>query len=105
MKKTSLLLGLIFAFIISASNTTFAQQKKGMSSQAKGAIIGGSAGAIAGTAIGGNVKGTLIGTAIGAGGGYVIGNEARRKKEKKERAQYKATHTRKQYFRRYGTYN
>jgi uncharacterized protein YcfJ len=105
MKKTSLLFGLIFTFIIGAANTTFAQERKGMSSQAKGAIVGGSAGAIAGTAIGGNVKGTLIGAAVGAGGGYVVGNELRRKKERKAREQYRATHTRKQYYRKYGTYN
>jgi len=106
MKKTILLFGLIFTFVIGAANTSMAQEKKkGMSSQAKGALIGGGAGAVAGTLIGKDVKGALIGGAVGAGGGYIIGNEARRKKEKKARAQYKATHTRKQYYRKYGTYN
>lgn len=105
MKKTTLLFGLIFTFFIGATNFSYAQEKKGMSSQAKGAIIGGGAGAVAGTIIGHNVKGALIGGAIGAGGGYIVGNEARRKKEKKERAYYKAHHTRKQYYRKYGTYN
>lgn len=106
MKKTILLFGLIFTFVIGAANTSTAQEKKkGISSQAKGAIIGGGAGAVAGTIIGKNAKGAIIGGALGAGGGYIIGNEARRKKEKKARAQYKATHTRKQYYKKYGTYN
>lgn len=105
MKKITLLFGLILTFIISSTDATFAQQKKGISSQAKGAIIGGGAGAVAGTIIGKNAKGAIIGGALGAGGGYIIGNEARRKKEKKERAYYRAHHTKKQYYKKYGTYN
>ncbi|WP_345952607.1 glycine zipper domain-containing protein [Mucilaginibacter sp. PAMB04168] len=104
MKKTILLFGLIFTFIISAANVSFAQQKKGMSSQAKGALIGGAGGAVAGTLIGHNVKGALIGGAIGAGGGYIIGNEHRRNEEKRKRAYYRAHHTKKQYYKKYGTY-
>jgi uncharacterized protein YcfJ len=100
MKKTILLFGIAFTFIIGASNNLFAQQKKGMSSQAKGAIIGGGAGAATGALIGKDVKGALIGGAIGAGGGYIIGNETRRSKEKKARtAYYKKHHTRKHYKR------
>jgi len=64
-----------------------------MSSQAKGALIGGGAGVVAGTLIGHNVKGALIGGAIGAGGGYIIGNEARRSKEKKQKAYYRSHRT------------
>jgi uncharacterized protein YcfJ len=99
MKKTALLFGILLTFILGTTNTLFAQ-KKGMSSQAKGALIGGGAGVAAGTLIGKDVKGALIGGAIGAGGGYIIGNEARRSKEKKARtAYYKKHHTYKRYRR------
>jgi hypothetical protein len=54
------------------------QQKQGMSSRTKGALIGAGAGAIAGGIIGHNIKGALIGGAVGAGTGYIIG----RKKDK-----------------------
>ncbi|RYY30569.1 MAG: hypothetical protein EOP41_00400 [Sphingobacteriaceae bacterium] len=46
-----------------------------MSKRAKGAIIGGGAGALGGAIIGHGVKGALIGGALGAGAGYVVGNE------------------------------
>lgn len=57
-----------------------AEKKKGWSSAAKGATIGGVGGAIGG-AILSKKKGTgaLIGAAVGAAGGYIIG----RKKDKK----------------------
>lgn len=41
----------------------------------KGAVIGASAGAIAGQAIGHNTEGTLIGLAVGGLLGYITGNE------------------------------
>jgi hypothetical protein len=47
--------------------------KKGWSSAAKDAVIGGAAGAIAGGIIGHNIGGAAIGAAAGAGGGYLIG--------------------------------
>lgn len=92
MKKTILLFGLIFTFIIGTADNSFAQRKKGMSSPAKGALIGGGAGVVAGTLIGKNATGAIVGGAIGAGGGYIIGNEARRRKEKQQRAAYYRTH-------------
>jgi len=55
-------------------------QKEGWSKAAKGATIGGVAGAAAGAIIGKNAKGAVIGGVIGAGGGYIIG----RKKDKKD---------------------
>lgn len=79
-----------------ASNKSMAQHRK-MSSQAKGAIIGGAGGAVAGGLIGHGVKGALIGGAIGAGGGYIIGNEHRRHVEKVHRANRRA------YYRRHHT--
>ncbi|MVN93066.1 YMGG-like glycine zipper-containing protein [Mucilaginibacter aquatilis] len=98
MKKTLFLFSLILTIIISATNSSFAQKrKKGMSSQAKGAIIGGAGGAVAGGLIGGNAKGAIIGGAVGAGGGYIIGNESRRAKEKRARANRKAYRSKKNY--------
>ncbi len=57
------------------------EEKKGMSSAAKGAIIGGGAGAIGGAIIS-KRKGTgaVIGGVLGAAGGYIIG----RKKDKND---------------------
>ena len=55
--------------------TTKTKYRKGMSKRAKGAIIGGGAGAVGGALIGHGVKGALVGGALGAGAGYVIGNE------------------------------
>lgn len=54
---------------------TKTKTRHGMSKRAKGAIIGGGAGALGGALIGRNVKGALVGGALGAGAGYVIGNE------------------------------
>ena len=56
------------------------QEKKGISKAAKGAIIGGVGGAVAGAVIGKNGKGAIIGGVIGAAGGYVLG----RKQDKKD---------------------
>lgn len=60
-------------------------KKKGWSDAAKGAVIGGVGGAIAGAVINGKNrgKGAVIGGVIGAAGGYVLG----RKKDKKEAAE------------------
>ena len=56
-------------------------QKKGWSKAAKGAVIGGGAGAVAGAVISKKpVKGAVIGGVIGAGAGYIIG----RSKDKKD---------------------
>jgi predicted lipid-binding transport protein (Tim44 family) len=98
MKKLLISFSILTALILTLNNTAgYAQDKKPMSKQAKGAIIGGAGGAVAGGLIGGDVKGALIGGAIGAGGGYVIGNESRRREEKRKRAarraRYKRTHT------------
>ncbi len=56
-------------------------QKKGWSHSAKGAVIGGVGGAVAGAVISKKKgKGAIIGGAVGAAGGYIIG----RAKDKKE---------------------
>ncbi|MBS7563653.1 hypothetical protein KHS38_04480 [Mucilaginibacter sp. Bleaf8] len=99
MKKTILLFSLIITVLLSSTTYTNAQRKRGMSDQAKGALIGGAGGAVAGGLIGKGVKGALIGGAIGAGGGYIIGNEHRRNKAKRQRAYYR-THKRSTYYSR-----
>ena len=86
MKKLVIYSSLIIASLSSVSYSAQAQEKKGISKQGKGAIIGGAAGAVAGGIIGKGVGGAVIGGAVGAGGGYIIGNEARRRQEKRERA-------------------
>lgn len=79
-------------FVMLASSNFATAQHRRMSSQAKGALIGGGAGAVAGGLIGHGVGGALIGGAVGAGGGYIIGNEHRRHVIKKRRAYYRAHH-------------
>jgi len=88
MKKLIIFTCLFFVFLLTFVSNIQAQttKKKGISDQGKGAIIGGAGGAVVGGLVGHNVGGALIGGAIGAGGGYIIGNETRRAREKKERA-------------------
>ena len=60
--------------------TTTTTAKKGWSSRAKGAVIGGVGGAVVGAAVSKKKgKGALIGGAVGAAGGYIIGNEKDKK--------------------------
>jgi uncharacterized protein YcfJ len=89
MKNYILSFALLFTTLI-AANSASAQEHRPVSDQAKGAIVGGAAGAVAGGLIGHNVKGALIGTAIGAGGGYIVGDAVRRKKLKKRQAYLRA---------------
>jgi uncharacterized membrane protein YfcA len=86
MKKIFVLGSLLLALTSTVSINAQAQEKKGISKQGKGAIIGGAGGAVAGALIGKNVGGAVIGGAIGAGGGYIIGNEARKREEKRKHA-------------------
>lgn len=62
------------------TTTTTTAKKKGWSSRAKGAVIGGAAGAVGGAIISKH-KGTgaVIGGVVGAAGGYIIGNEKDKK--------------------------
>lgn len=96
MKKLILIITVLFT--ISSVEGSFAQKTKhvyyknghkvvtktkvrhGMSKRAKGAIIGGGAGAVGGAIIGHGVKGALVGGTLGAGAGYVIGNETDKNK-------------------------
>lgn len=61
---------------------TKTKTRKGMSKRAKGALIGGGAGAVGGALIGKSVGGALIGGALGAGAGYVVGNETDKNKSR-----------------------
>jgi hypothetical protein len=88
MKKLIIFSGLLMALTTTVNLNAQAQENKGISKQGKGAIIGGAGGAVVGGLIGKNVGGALIGGAIGAGGGYVIGNEARKREQKKKHAAY-----------------
>jgi uncharacterized protein YcfJ len=93
MKKLIVYSGILFALMV--STTSFAQEHHKISSQGKGAIIGGAGGAVVGGIVGHGVGGALIGGAIGAGGGYVIGNEHRKHVEKERRLAYRRAYYRK----------
>jgi hypothetical protein len=62
------------------TTTTTTAKKQGWSSRAKGAVIGGVAGAVGGAIISKH-KGTgaAVGGIVGAAGGYIIGNEKDKK--------------------------
>jgi len=66
-----------------AVETAQVEKKKGWSDAAKGAVIGGAAGAIGGAVINGKNrgKGAIIGAVIGAAGGYVIGKKRDKNKD------------------------
>jgi uncharacterized protein YcfJ len=97
MKKLIISAGITLSILIAVGNCAKAQSHH-LSSQGKGAIIGGAGGAVAGGIIGHGVGGALVGGAVGAGAGYVIGNEHRRHEIKKRRA-------REAYYRRHHKYH
>lgn len=59
--------------------TTTTNRRSGVSKAAKGAIIGGVGGAVAGGIIGKSGKGAVIGGVVGAAGGYIIGRSKDRR--------------------------
>lgn len=61
--------------------------RKSWSKKAKGAAIGGGAGAAAGAVVGGG-KGAVLGTVAGAAAGGVIGRKKDRKKDRVRYEQY-----------------
>ena len=62
------------------TTTNATAKKKGWSSRAKGAVIGGATGAVGGAIISKKKgKGAIIGGLAGAAGGYIIGNEKDKK--------------------------
>ena len=89
MKICKSLFFLLFAVMLFAGSATQAQTpKKGWSDKAKGAAIGGGAGAVTGAVIGGG-KGAVVGGVVGAVGGGLIG---RNRDKKYHRARYDAYH-------------
>ncbi|SNR86733.1 MULTISPECIES: YMGG-like glycine zipper-containing protein [Hymenobacter] len=69
-----------------ATPEVHAQTKKSWSKKAKGAAIGGGAGAVTGAVVGGG-KGAVVGGVVGAAAGGVIG---RKKDKKRDPARYEA---------------
>ena len=97
MKKYMMYVALCMAFLFAGSTivnaqteTTTTKKHRPWSNRAKGAAIGGGAGAVAGGLIGHNVGGALIGGAIGAGGGYIIGDAKDRANLRKRQAYRRA---------------
>lgn len=87
MKFSSAVFAFLLMFFVLAGSAVQAQTpKKGWSNKAKGAAIGGGAGAVTGAVIGGG-KGAIIGGAAGVIGGGLIG---RNKDKKKDPARYNA---------------
>ena len=70
---------------VSAVGPSQPQKKKRWSSAAKGAVIGGAAGAVSGAVFDKRhrVQGAVIGTAVGAGAGYIIGRHKDKKRNRK----------------------
>ena len=65
--------------------------KKGWSNKAKGAVIGGGAGAVTGAVIGGG-KGAIIGGAAGVIGGGLIGRKRDKKRDPARYNNYRNVH-------------
>ncbi|SFQ69011.1 YMGG-like glycine zipper-containing protein [Hymenobacter arizonensis] len=88
MKNLKIFFLLVFSFILLAGSAAQAQTeptpKKGWSNKAKGAAVGGGAGAVTGAVIGGG-KGAIIGGAAGAVGGGILG---RKRDKKRDPARY-----------------
>ena len=84
MKTTRIFLVFLLMISLLGSLGAQAQEGKGWSRKAKGAVIGAGAGAATGAVVGGG-KGALIGAAVGAVGGGIIG---RRKDKKKDPVRY-----------------
>lgn len=81
---------ILLVIMMMAVNHTSMAQSRPMSDQAKGAVVGGAAGVVAGGLIGHDAKSAVIGGAIGAGGGYIVGDAIRRKKLKEHQAYLRA---------------
>ena len=91
MKIFSKFLVLLLTLFVLGSSAAQAQDRKGWSRKAKGAAIGGGAGAATGAVIGGG-KGALIGAAAGVVGGGLIGGS---QDKRKDPARYNAYHNKK----------
>ncbi len=79
---------LLIIFVLAGLVAQAQNHPKGWSHKAKGAVIGGGAGAVTGAVIGGG-KGAVIGAAAGVVGGGLIG---RSQDKKKDPVRYSAYH-------------
>ena len=80
MKTFARIFILLLASFVLAGSAAQAQDRKGWSRKAKGAAIGGGAGAAAGALLGGG-KGAVVGAAAGVVGGGLIGRNQDKKKD------------------------
>ena len=95
MKRVMYLMAIVFSLSMFTMNTQ-AQTKvkevnrKGTSNAAKGAVVGGVGGALAGAAVShDHSKGAIIGGVAGATGGYLIGRHKDKKYGRKRVHKYK----------------
>jgi YMGG-like Gly-zipper len=101
MKKFLKILTLVFALSTvgyyshaQTQTKTVTKTKKGWSNKAKGAAIGGGAGAVTGAVVSHNkAKGAVIGGAVGAGAGYLIGRHKDKKNPNSRKTVYKTKTT------------
>jgi osmotically inducible lipoprotein OsmB len=88
MKAFSKFFALLVTLFVLGSSAVQAQDNKGWSNKAKGAAVGGGAGAATGAIIGGG-KGAIIGAAAGVVGGGLIGRNQDKKKNPARYNRYK----------------
>ncbi len=69
----------VLAFFMLLGSAQAQTPRKGWSNKAKGAVVGGGAGAVAGGLLGGG-KGAVVGAAAGAVGGGLIGRNRDKKR-------------------------
>lgn len=91
MKTLRILFVFLLTFFALVAAVQAQNHPKGWSRKAKGAAIGGGAGAVTGAVVGGG-KGAVIGAAAGVVGGGLIG---RSQDKKKDPARYNAYHNKK----------
>ena len=87
MKMTRWIFALVMLFVLALGDVTRAQDRKGWSPQAKGAVIGGLGGAAAGAIINkrNRAVGGVVGGVAGAGIGYAIGKHTDNKRKERAR--------------------
>lgn len=94
MKKfiyaSALMLSLTALTTVNAQTKVKVVNRKGTSNAAKGAVVGGVGGALAGAAVShDHSKGAIIGGVAGATGGYLIGHHKDKKYPRKRVHKYK----------------
>ncbi|MBG8554150.1 glycine zipper domain-containing protein [Hymenobacter guriensis] len=91
MKTLKIVFAFLLAFLLVSADFLPAQAqtkpRKSWSKKAKGAAIGGGAGAATGAVVGGG-KGAIVGGVVGAAAGGVIGRKKDKKKDQQRYEQY-----------------